>query len=716
MKTREAHPSESAAQTLNQSKDMIGQGLLGSLTSLQVGTLTSDGNELLPQDCETPKKLSKHQKMRVEEELIAGDSDDDIDEQSEESSDNAENEEALLASVEEKRESAPKVVEDDKQEEEPEEDETKGMDGFQLARYKRRKEEEMKKMKQFCDENGFNIDNMVQQERFDRLEALEKFEPTKEWLEEKRKKNIMENLVPPPLAIMTRRYENKEPVRTGFNQGLLNVDIRNNFEAARCAQGPQVIVQSSALKRRETSKEPVKPPARSQSRENSMTRDAKDPLRTSTTLNSARKGDAVEPEADEGLDQKVHIVQQQQNYETSLRHLFYLEYKTKFPEGERNPIVYSRFGKSHYSSEEKFDNANFNQLIRTCNLKKLLKAQEQADKPVMNRMGVPVKKPVANFNMPMSFPSCDYYKPRGDADKTLVFESRFESGNLQLVNKQSDLEYDLVLQNDVNSKGHTQWFYFRVTNTRKNLKVKFNMLNMIKSKSLYNDGMKVLIHSGKRQDASEEAKYIPEEEREAMKGWYRGGEDMAYFQNHYKKENGQNQLPNFQQRTYYSFSFSHTFEHDHDTVYFAYSLPYTYTQLTDYLCQIQTKQLPYVTRNTLCRTIAGNKCEYLTITNRMPFEQDKKKRGVVITSRIHPGETNSSWMMKGVIDFLTSADPEAHELRNNYVFKIIPMMNPDGVINGNYRCSLAGCDLNRRWKFPSEMLHPTVFHTKKLLS
>jgi cytosolic carboxypeptidase protein 2/3 len=53
-------------------------------------------------------------------------------------------------------------------------------------------------------------------------------------------------------------------------------------------------------------------------------------------------------------------------------------------------------------------------------------------------------------------------------------------------------------------------------------------------------------------------------------------------------------------------------------------------------------------------------------------------------------------MMKGVIDFLTDPNnTEASLLRENFLFKIIPMLNPDGVINGNYRCSLAGCDLNR---------------------
>jgi len=43
------------------------------------------------------------------------------------------------------------------------------------------------------------------------------------------------------------------------------------------------------------------------------------------------------------------------------------------------------------------------------------------------------------------------------------------------------------------------------------------------------------------------------------------------------------------------------------------------------------------------------------------------------------------------------------------------MLNPDGVIHGNYRCSLTGCDLNRRWKNPNPTLHPEVYYTKKMI-
>jgi murein tripeptide amidase MpaA len=71
-------------------------------------------------------------------------------------------------------------------------------------------------------------------------------------------------------------------------------------------------------------------------------------------------------------------------------------------------------------------------------------------------------------------------------------------------------------------------------------------------------------------------------------------------------------------------------------------------------------------------------------------------------------------MMKGIIDFLVGNSPEAFVLREKFVFKIVPMLNPDGVINGNYRCSLSGADLNRRWKSTSKLLYPEIFETKKL--
>lgn len=58
---------------------------------------------------------------------------------------------------------------------------------------------------------------------------------------------------------------------------------------------------------------------------------------------------------------------------------------------------------------------------------------------------------------------------------------------------------------------------------------------------------------------------------------------------------------------------------------------------------------------------------------------------------------------------------EARLLRDNFVFKVIPMLNPDGVISGNYRCGLAGCDLNRKYKNPSKILHPIIYQLKKLV-
>lgn len=116
-----------------------------------------------------------------------------------------------------------------------------------------------------------------------------------------------------------------------------------------------------------------------------------------------------------------------------------------------------------------------------------------------------------------------YYKLKGANDNTLVFESRFESGNLRRAVKISDTEYDLHLKNDYGTNGYTQWYYFKVTNTRKDKTYRFNIVNLMKPDSNYNQGMKPLIYSVKKAE-------------QTQMGWHRDGFNIAYYQSSRKKK------------------------------------------------------------------------------------------------------------------------------------------------------------------------------------
>lgn len=288
-----------------------------------------------------------------------------------------------------------------------------------------------------------------------------------------------------------------------------------------------------------------------------------------------------------------------------------------------------------------------------------------------------------------------YYTKTDPADTTLIFESRFESGNLRRAIQVYEYEYDLILRPDINTRGHTQWYYFRIENMIPGRMYKFNVINLTKPDSLYNYGMRPLIYSEKEANLD-------------GTGWQRRGEDICYYQNHIKRRQG----------SYYSLTFKLHCKYPDDTVYAAYCYPYTYTDLQVYLHELENdpKRRNRFRRRTLCQTLAGNSCDLLTITSfACDPEALKARKGVVISGRVHPGESNASWMMKGFIDYLTGPSLDAKILRDNFVFKVVPMLNPDGVINGNYRCSLAGCDLNRQWQDPSKKLNPTIFNTKMMM-
>ncbi len=253
----------------------------------------------------------------------------------------------------------------------------------------------------------------------------------------------------------------------------------------------------------------------------------------------------------------------------------------------------------------------------------------------------------------------------------LLFDSHFESGNLhQAFRKKTHLsnfaEYDLILNHDVHSIGHTQWFYFSVSNVTAGMVVKFNVGTFSKRTSLFSKGMRPLLYS------------------EKSKKWRRFGCNISYVQVNFTKKREYNK------RRDYVLTFTHQFEHSpQDTKYYiAYSYPYTYSDLQDDLRLLQQDESKRHTfrRAKLCNTLAGNRCDVMTITEQTSsLEELNGRKGIIISARVHPGETVASWICRGIMHFLTSDCEDAKLLRRKYVFKVIPMLNPDGVINGNYR-------------------------------
>ena len=100
----------------------------------------------------------------------------------------------------------------------------------------------------------------------------------------------------------------------------------------------------------------------------------------------------------------------------------------------------------------------------------------------------------------------------------------------------------------------------------------------------------------------------------------------------------------------------------------------------------------------------------------VPDHFPKHRKYVLLSARVHPGEVPASHVMHGCIEFLLNTeDPRAIALRENFIFVIVPMINPDGVVRGNTRADSVGCNLNRMYKDPSPKRHPSVYELRQLM-
>lgn len=122
---------------------------------------------------------------------------------------------------------------------------------------------------------------------------------------------------------------------------------------------------------------------------------------------------------------------------------------------------------------------------------------------------------------------------------------------------------------------------------------------------------------------------------------------------------------------------------------------------------------PYTPKSAGIKGIGNN--DLINLQNKASHISNRLKPIIFITARVHPGETPSSFLMNGIIRFLINKkDPRAEILRRAFVFKIIPIINVDGVSRGFYRYDTNSLNMNRHYVTPSMKIQPEIYAIKKI--
>jgi hypothetical protein len=128
-------------------------------------------------------------------------------------------------------------------------------------------------------------------------------------------------------------------------------------------------------------------------------------------------------------------------------------------------------------------------------------------------------------------------------------------------------------------------------------------------------------------------------------------------------------------------------------VMIAYAHPYPYSREVEFINSLRQKS--NITIATLGSTKESRNISLLTITDNTIT--DTGKIVVLITALQHAGEYSSGFIVEGLVNFLLSNNPDAVKARKESIYKIVPMLNPDGIFHGMTRYNANHEDLNSEW-------------------
>lgn len=125
---------------------------------------------------------------------------------------------------------------------------------------------------------------------------------------------------------------------------------------------------------------------------------------------------------------------------------------------------------------------------------------------------------------------------------------------------------------------------------------------------------------------------------------------------------------------------------ERDSVYIALFVPYTWPYHLQRMAEWEKREDCSI--DTIGYSHQLRPLQVLHVTDESVPSSEKKL--VWMHGRTHPSETPGSWLFDGLIEKLTSDDPQSKELRRKIDFYILPFINPDGVANGLSRSNITG--------------------------
>jgi len=130
-----------------------------------------------------------------------------------------------------------------------------------------------------------------------------------------------------------------------------------------------------------------------------------------------------------------------------------------------------------------------------------------------------------------------------------------------------------------------------------------------------------------------------------------------------------------------------------ETLYLAWGPPFTLQHASEFIAD-WCRNKSFVERWVLARSEQGREVPAVRITESANV---RKVPAAWIQARQHAWECGSSWVAKGLVDWLVSEDRLARELRRNALIVVVPIMDVDNVERGAGGKNQKPQDHNRDW-------------------